>query len=55
MLPRPYYEIFASLTPHGNNDGGIYDGWTGGLFIVSRAVLGSTILNYKTGDNICKK
>ena len=43
---RPWHTVAVEFTPFAITDGGYYDGWTGGLFTVTRPVRGSDISSY---------
>jgi hypothetical protein len=53
-LDRPFYSFYPSFTPYSNPDQGYYEGWTGGIILLTDPIQGLTIDSYKTGDNLCK-
>lgn len=53
-LHRPFYEVAVEYTPFAITDGGYYDGWTGGVLQVSVPVRGYDLVDYNTGDKLCK-
>ena len=54
VAERPKYLIPIEKTPFAVLDGGYYEGWTGGVFTVTRKVRGSDITSYDVGDRLCK-
>lgn len=53
-LQRPLYPIAVEYTPFAVIDGGFYEGWTGGVIQVTVPVRGYDLIDYATGNNICK-
>ena len=51
---RPLYNIPNQYTPFAIQDGGYYEGWSGGYITVTLPVQGLAITSYKVGDALCK-
>lgn len=51
-IDRPFYD-FPTLTNWAISDGGFYNGWTGGVYVVTKPVKGIYIDDYATGNKYC--
>lgn len=45
-IPRPYYAYQEHYPSSAYDDGGYYNGWTGGIFVVTEPVIGASIDSY---------
>ena len=53
-MNRPYYGYYPDFTPYDNPDQSYYEGWTGGIIVLTDPIRGIEIDSYKTGDSLCK-
>lgn len=54
VLSRPFYNYYTDFTPYANPDNAFYEGWSGGIIVVTDPVRGLEITSYSVGDNMCK-
>jgi len=53
-IDRPYYYYSPLDSTYNNPDGGFYNSWTGGIFVVTDQIKGFNIKSYAVGDQYCK-
>jgi len=53
-IDRPYYYYSPQDSTYNNPDGGFYNAWTGGIFVVTDQIQGLNIKSYAKGDQYCK-